>query len=97
MTENRIKHYFTFGQVHTTTHKNCVGRLADYWVEVDEYVKDRQSHRKTFMKFFASVFCPRPEQFAFEYTEKFFEPEYYPNGCLCRIIVNPPTHKGYDT
>ena len=83
-----IPHYFTFGQIHTSTHPKQKVRLADYWVEVllpENYPK---LHRQVFIEQFADVYLPRPMQWSFEYGPgNRFMKDLFPAGCLTRIIL----------
>lgn len=75
-------HYFTFGQVHWSSFDlPRGGRLADYWVAVVA----ETDHRGIFMERFTSLYCPTPRQFAMEYTDANFKPEYYERGELVRF------------
>lgn len=78
-------HYFTFGQSHMA---NVAlpngGKLADYWVAVEA----EADHRKHFIEQFTEPLCPRPMQFAMEYTDDNFKPEFFPGGEIARIVSN---------
>jgi hypothetical protein len=77
-------HYFTFGQVHTADiDLPRGGRLSDYWVAVDA----DSDHRKHFIEQFTSQHCPRPMQFATEYTDDSLKIKYFPKGELKRIVI----------
>jgi hypothetical protein len=43
-------------------------------------------HREIFMRDFTEPYCPRRNQFAFEYELDEFKPKYFPGGCLHRIV-----------
>lgn len=80
-----IVHYFTFGQEHMAAVSfPRGGRLADYWVTVEA----ENNHREHFIKRFTEPYCPRPMQFAMEYTADSFKPEYFPGGELARITID---------
>lgn len=80
--------HFTFGQSHMTNYPlPSGGRIADYWVTVD-LPKGRKDHRNVFIENFTSAHCPWPLQFAMEYTQSRFNPEYFPGGELCVIDEN---------
>lgn len=86
MTETRAKAYFTFGQDHKTSYPlPAGGRLADFWVAVDLPERMQSHARAIFMREFTQRFCPRAIQFAFQYEECTFKPQYFPGGELCRI------------
>lgn len=84
MTQER-PHYFTFGQVHTTTYPlPRGGPLADYYVIV--WADPGFTARNLFIKHFTTPFCPHPTQFAFEYSGHFPEKDiYWPHGLLLEI------------
>lgn len=86
MSEKRAAAYFTFGQDHMTNYPlPGPGRLADFWVTVD-LPEQMQGHaRSIFIREFTERYCPRANQFAFQYEECTFKPEYFPGGELCRI------------
>ena len=81
--------YFTFGQIHTSTYPlpspGYGGKLSDYWVTVDLSAGGGNDHRALFMDNFTRHYCPRPLQFALEYSDANHKPEYFPGGELCRI------------
>lgn len=85
----RTKSVFTFGQNHMTNYPlHLGGRIADYWVTVDLPASMAGQHREWFIKHFTNHHCPRPNQFAMEYDEPRFNPEYFPGGELCVIDEN---------
>ena len=75
-------HYFTFGSDHMSNHPDLKGRLADHWVRVRT---ERGWHRHAFIELFARLYLPHKRQWAMEYFEKDFNPEYFPAGELCFI------------
>jgi len=82
------KVYFTFGQDHMTSYPlSNGGKIADYWVTVS-LMPGNWKHREVFVEYFTSYHCPRPMQFAMEYSEKTFKPDYFPGGELCVITEN---------
>ncbi len=84
-TEPRTDMYFTFGQDHMTNFPlPRGGRIADYWVRVN-LPKYALNHRELFIMLFTSYHCPSRMQFAMQYSEDSFEPEFFPNGELCLI------------
>jgi hypothetical protein len=81
---DRTTHCFTFGQSHMASYAlPNGGRLADYWVAVEA----SDDHRARFIEQFTVPYCPRPMQFAMEYSEDNFSPEYFPGGELLRITA----------
>ena len=88
MTETTT-HCFTFGSGHMTSYPlPRGGTISDYWVEVELPVDFPMNHREFFMKYFTDRFCPRPEQFSFEYSLGQLKPEYFPGGCIARLNYN---------
>lgn len=83
---DRVSHYFTFGQVHMANYTlPKAGRLADFWVEVNLPLNHEVHHREIFIRDFTTHYCPRPSQFAFEYEEGTLKKEHFPGGQLCLI------------
>lgn len=81
-----IKTFFTFGQNNSTSFDLPDGhRIADYWVEVHLPAHSRLRARPLFIEHFTTPYCPRPEQFGFQYYEDEFEERFFPCGCLCVI------------
>jgi hypothetical protein len=76
-------HYFTFGVGMVSTHPDVAGLLGDYWVEVHLSVGSELDHRTIFIDQFTRLYMSRPDQFAFEYDNCSWKPEYFPKGCLC--------------
>jgi hypothetical protein len=79
-----IRH-FTFGQSHMCNHPEARGLLADHWVSVELPRDHPRSHREVFIAQFTSRYCPRPEQFAFEYPDRMLDPQHFPRGQLALI------------
>jgi hypothetical protein len=69
------KFHFTFAQNHVN---NDGLPMKDRWVTV--FDADYNSAREKFIKEFSSVHMPRPERWAFQYTEKAFKKEFFPKG-----------------
>jgi hypothetical protein len=90
MTSQETVHVFTFGLDHTTTFPLPRGGvLADYWVEVRVQDSD-VSPRSIFVDNFTRLYCPRDEQFAFEYKlpSEHFQHTFFPKGCLAVITID---------
>lgn len=80
----KTKHYFTFGQVHTANFPLPKGgRLADYYVVVTA----TENHRERFIEQFTKLYCPSPDQFAYEYRtiDAQVMAGYLPGGELASI------------
>lgn len=77
-----VTHYFTFGQSHRD---NNGSPLADYWVAVELPDNSTLYHCEVFIERFAQIHLPSPTQWAFEYTESQFRPEYFKGGEIERI------------
>lgn len=85
----RTRSIFTFGQSHMTNFPlPNGGRIADYWVTVELSEEMAGEHRSVFIREFTERHCPRPNQFAMEYDESRFNPEYFLGGQLCLITEN---------
>ena len=81
----REDRYFTFGQDHMTNYPlPRGGRICDYWVRVN-LPRGSGSHRQMFVERFTKYHCPHQSQWAFEYTEGEFKPEFFPRGELCVV------------
>ncbi len=87
--KTRTRSHFTFGQDHMSNYPlPGGGRLADYWVTVELPNGSELSHRDVFIDRFTKYHCPRPMQFAMEYDDARFKPDYFPGGQLCLITEN---------
>lgn len=74
------KFFFTFGSNHYTSEGIP---MRDFWVTVHAPGYDKA--RELFIDRFSSVYMDAPDKWSFQYSEKSFSPEYFPNGEYCLI------------
>lgn len=68
-------YYFTFGQNHW--HKDGIP-MFNSWVRV--VAESHEKARELFVEQFTIPFMDAPDKFAFQYSEKEWEPEWFPQG-----------------
>lgn len=85
----RVLCHFTFGSGHLGNYSLPFGgTLSDYWVTVDLPEGSDLDHRAMFIAHFTTQYCPRPMQWAMEYSDMELNPIYFPHGQLCVINEN---------
>jgi hypothetical protein len=80
-----ITRHFTFGSGHACSHPEMRSHISNHWVSVTLPEGHAKTHRQVFIEQFTEHYCPRPNQFAFEYGDNLFDATYFPAGELVEI------------